>query len=215
MSVDPSLTEWTFNNLQWPCSARYIVQSRFGWTEQTLSFDLFGLSPTPAKTPAVLWALWSLLVAPATVRSSYLVWMEWVAWKSTPLAQPYVGPFTEGRIVERTRSRDEQLCIVMHSGHADDYAGRRFFLPGTPEGWSQDGVLTPHGWESGMTMLNAWAMGALAWWCSGQVSLIHAYPGLLPPTTSNLSGVAFRLVSDLRLCQYVDKAPTLSANLWP
>lgn len=202
-------------SLQWPCSARYIVQSRFGWTEQTLSFDLFGLGSTPALTPVVLWDLWTLMVAPATVRSSSLVWLEWVAWKSTPLAQPYVGSFTQGRLVHDTRSRDEQLCIVMHSGHADDYAGRRFFLPGTPAGWSDAGVLTPTGWESGMEMLNAWAMGALAWYVGGQVSLIHAYPGVLPSIPENLAGVAFRLVSDLRLCQYVDKAPTLSSELWP
>lgn len=201
--------------LFWPCSARYIVQTRFGWTEQTLSFDLFGCQNTPALTPVVLWALWSRLVAPATVRSSSLIWLEWVAWHSTPLAMPYVGPFTQGQIVERTRSRDEQLCIVLHSGHADDYAGRRFFLPGTPIGWSEDGMLTQRGWDNGMNMLNAWAMGALAWYVSGQISLIHAYPGAVDVTTSNLAGVAYRLVSDLRLCQYVDKAPTLSENLWP
>lgn len=201
--------------LFWPCSARYIVQTRFGWTEQTLSFDLFGCQNTPALTPVVLWSLWTRLVAPATVRSSSLVWMEWVAWHSTPLAQPYVGPFTQGTIVEGTRSRDEQLVIVMHSGHADDYAGRRFFLPGTSVAWSENGVLTQRGWDNGMNMLNAWAMGALAWYCSGQISLIHAYPGAVDVTTSNLAGVAYRLVSDLRLCQYVDKAPTLSENLWP
>lgn len=201
--------------LFWPCSARYIVQSRFGYTEQTLSFDLFGCQNTPSLTPVILWDLWTRMVAPATVRSSSLVWLEWVAWHSTPLAMPYVGPFTQGRIVERTRSRDEQLCIVMHSGHADDFAGRRFFLPGTPIGWSEDGVLTQAGWDNGMNMLNAWAMGSLAWYCSGQISLIHAYPGAVDVTTSNLAGVAYRLVSDLRLCQYVDKAPTLSENLWP
>lgn len=202
-------------SLKWPCSARYIVETRFGWTEQTLSFDLFGLDTTPALTPNVLWSLWTLLVAPATVRSSSLVWLEWVAWKQVPLAQPYVGPFTTGGIVERTRARDEQLVIVLHSGHADDYAARRFFLPGTPIGWSDGELLTQAGWDNGMNMLNAWAMGALAWYCSGQVSLIHAYPGVLPSTQQNLAGVAFRLVSDLRLCQYVDKAPELSTKLWP
>lgn len=215
MSLPPSLTEWTKNNLNTPCSARYIVQTRFGWTEQTLSFDLLGMNSTPQYIPVALWSLWTLLVAPATVRSSSLVWMEWVYWKAAPLAQPYVGPFTTGRIVEQTRSRDEQLVLVLHSGHADEYAGRRFFLPGTPAGWSEDGVLTTRGYENGMDMVNAWAMAALAWYCGGTVSLIHAYPGLLPSVPENLAGVAFRLVSDIRLCQYVDKAPELSSSLWP
>lgn len=209
------LNMWALGQLNWPCSARYIVQTRFGWTEQTLSFDLLGMGSTPEKTPIALWALWTLLVAPATVRSSTLIWMEWIAWKQLPLAQPYVGPFTEGRLVERTRARDQQLVIVLHSGHTDDYAGRRFFLPGTPIGWSDGELLTQAGYEHGMDMVNAWAMAALAWYCGGTVSLIHAYPGILEPAEGNLGGVAFRLVSDLRLCQYVDKAPDLSSELWP
>lgn len=201
--------------LQWPCSARYIMQTRFGYTEQTLSFDLIGLGTQPDKTPAVLWALWSLLVAPATVRSTQLAWIEWVAWKQTPLAMPYVGLFAEGRIFERTRSRDQQLVVVLHSGHPDDYAGRRFFLPGTPIGWSDGSMLTRTGFDNGMDMISAWAMGCMAYFCGGEVALLNAYPGVLPPELSNLAGVAFRRVSDLRLCQYVDKAPELSDQLWP
>jgi len=105
--------------------------------------------------------------------------------------------------------------MVLQSGHADDYAGRRFFVPGTPVGWSADGLLTQRGWDSMLTLAYGWMMGASGYSCGGEIQLLHAYPWILTPEAGNLGGVAFRLIHYLRVCQYVDKAPEESRQLWP
>lgn len=191
------------------------MQTPFGWTASVFSFDVFGLENHADKTGAALWAIWAGIVAPATTRQTSLYYIEFVDWKASPLAQVYVGLPLSGRLVRPVGPRSQQGVMILHDDLADDFSGRRFFTPGMPREWCDGELLTDAGWDNLMNLIGGWACGAMGYFGNGQLSLLNAHPHSCDEELGNLGGVGFRLVSSLRVCQYVDKAPTLSTDLWP
>lgn len=187
----------------------------FGWTQQVLSFDIPVLESDPSKTGHILWNLWQGLVATATVGSTSLAYIFYVQWKQGPGPLLYAGLPLSGLHFGPSAGRKQQGVLVMHSGHDDDYAARRFFTPGMPRSWQDGQLLTEAGWDGLMALANGWAMGVMAAYCGGDSQLLIAYPGIVDVTPSNLGGVAFRRVASLRACHYIDKAPELSSEIWP
>lgn len=187
----------------------------FGWTQLEMSFDIPALESDPSKTPAVLWNMWQGVVAAATTDSTQLAYIEYVNWKSGGAAGFYSGLPLFGLHFGRSAPRAHCCTIVQHTGHDDDYSARRVFLAGMPSSWTDGQVLTADGWDAGMALAHAWAMGIMASYCGGDSQLLIAYPHILPVVPENLQGVAFRRVASLRVCHYVAKAPDISLGLWP
>jgi hypothetical protein len=111
--------------------------------------------------------------------------------------------------------RDDQGCLVLHTGHTDRLSKRRFHLPAVPSTWHWDGLMHP----SGLRALDAAAkimwMGFNGSLYGGPFTWLLAYPEMLPADIVNTNGVAFRRVQFVRSCWHTAKAPEISGAPWP
>lgn len=196
-------------------SVQYAMTTPWGWTQQVLSFDIPGLEAAPDKTAAVLWNYWQGLAATAATRNASLIYITYVQWKSSPAPNIYAGLQLSGLHFGPAAARDRSGVLLLHSGHDDKNACRRFFVPSMPVSWQDGELLTDAGWDGLMALAHGWAMGVLSNYCGGEAQLLHAYPRILPIVPENLGGVAFRRVVSLRVLQYVGKAPDWSSEMWP
>jgi hypothetical protein len=198
-----------------PISVRYVMITPFGWTQQDLSFDVPYLGLDPSKIGQVFWALWEFFVATATVRSTSLIYLMYVDHHGAPAPQLYAGLPLSGLQLGATGDRGHQAVVTLHSGEADDWAARRFFVPGMPRSWQADGLLTDTGWDGLMAWVQGVGLGGLGQLTGSEFQLLHSYFGAVDVTPENLLGVAFRTVRYLRLHHHVAKVPDLSLGIWP
>lgn len=203
------------DELTWPISYRFVTVGSQGWTQQDLHVDAPGLNNDHDHSLALGRLLWQGVVATATTANVQLAYAFMVAWHISPLAEPFAPIGARGLRLGRAAPRAHSPVLLLHSGHNDDDAARRVFLYGAPAEWQDGELLTDAGWDNLMPWAYGLAMGVLANFCGGEVQLLHAYPRRVDVVPENLGGVAFRRVSSLRVCQYVDKAPALSSELWP
>lgn len=203
------------DELVWPVSVRYHLRSGFGLTSQVLHFDVPGLNGDIPHTRSLINVLWLSAIAPAITRSVRLDWYEYVIWKSAPL--PQIGaPFnSRGNRFDTPARRDDTGVLLLESGHRDDYGSRRLFAAGMPIGWSNSGLLTEAGWDGLMDWAFLITMGMSAYFSGGSLQLLLGYPGFMPPTVENLTGMQFRLATSIRVCQYTDRAPDEGPAIWP
>lgn len=214
MPEDNFPTFLTLDDLVWPLSARYHITTPFGSTQHELHVDAPGLNGDEQHSLALLPALWAASIATAISFRCRINFFEYVIWKARPLPQIGISDGARGSRFETPAGREESGVLLFHTGHADNYAARRVFAAGMPRNWQSQGLLTERGWDGMMQWAHMMSMGMSSYFNGGQVQLLLAYPGLIPPKPENITGIAFRLVTDIRVCQYTDKAPEGTVAPW-
>lgn len=167
------------------------------------------------ESVAIASRLWAAIVAPATTINVSLVYSEVIVWKLAPLPELVGSPGYTGLHGGAAAPRDRCAVTVFHTGHPDDFAARRYFHFGMPATWRDGDLISSAGWDNVMAWAQAVAMATAAAFVGGTMQQLLMYPGVVDQTPENLLGVAFRRVSSLRVCHYLDKAPDLSLGLWP
>lgn len=203
----------TFND---PVSYHYEMRCPWGLMALDLTVDIKILINDVSYYAAIGEHLWRSAIATAITTGVSLDTFFYVRWLAAPLAMPAVPSLsTRGRIHATGAGRGHCPIVLMHSGHADNYAARRITLPATPIAWQEDGILTPRGWDELMAWAQGVRMGLAADDIGGDLQHLIAYPHVVEPTIENLNGVGFRRVTHLKVLQFTDKAPDLPSGLWP
>ena len=201
--------------LAWPITIRYQVRTDYGDTSQELTVDVPALQGAYEPSWKLGEELWRRAVAPATSGHAELIGYDTVLWKLAPAAIPTPVYFCPGGLSGAHGPRTQQGCLVLHTGHLDRRARRRFHLPAIPASWHEGGLLTP----SGLRALDGWGktmfMGLNGEMWGGPFAWYIAYPEALPATAANGNGVAFRRVAFVRSCWHTAQAPELSQSPWP
>lgn len=200
---------------QWPVTWRFTITGPWGETRQELTVDVPSLTDNIEASQKLGEELWRRSIATAMCRQMALSIVETMCWRGSLAPLPAPAILATGLLDGTPTGRSDAAVVVQHSGHMDDLARRRFFLPGIPETWV-------HGRK-----LILGARDALQWWgealgigiarhrFGGDMQWLLAYPELLPPTIDNVRGVAFRKVVRLRGMEYTERAPELSSVPWP
>lgn len=205
----------TAANFAWPVSWRWHIQAPWGVYTQVLTVDAPELQDNPTKSRALGKVLYMGSVAQATTRATAPFFQETVCWKMSDLPFADFLNTQQGWRWGSAAPRERSAVIVMHTGHDDGRARRRWFLGGMPADWQADGLLTLEGAEELQTVARSMVMGMIAGGGGRPLQWLLAYPeaipgdGLVPPQ------VGFRMVSHLRVCQYTERVPSLSSELWP
>lgn len=210
-----SLSMLGLDELTWPVSYRFVEIGSHGWTQTELSLNIPVLNGNHDKTIAAGPTLWQAIVAPATTSSTQLIYFECLIHHEAPLPVLSGASLAFGLQPGTPAARDHSGVLLLHSGHPDELAVRRIFAYGMPAAWTDGETLNDAGWDHLMAWAHGVYMGAAADFIGGTMQLLHMYPRVLPVVPENLNGVAFRRVSDLRVCNYVDKAPDLFLGIWP
>jgi hypothetical protein len=199
-----------------PCSFRYEMRTSFGLVAQDLSVDIKIFITDPSYYSAICLQLWRSTIATAISRDVRLDMAWLVRWNQSPLAFP-VAPMLldRGRQSGTPAGKAHTATVIMHTGHSDNLAARRLYLPSTPLRWQTDTMLNGAGWDSLLTWAQGVRMGLAADDLGGDLQHLIAYPRIIEPTLENLAGVGFRTVSHLKVLQYTDKCPDFDGGLWP
>lgn len=199
----------------WPITIRWEVQAPFGRTRQEVTIDAPALEGQLEASWKLGEELWKRAVAPATSSHAELIGYDSVVWRLAPAAIPTQVMFAPGLLSGAPAGRRDQGCLVMHTGHTDRLARRRFHLPAIPSSWHSDGLLD----ASGLRALDGAAkllwMGFNGALHGGPFRWLIAYPELLPATATNVNGVGFRQVQYVRSCWFTAAAPEPSPAPWP
>lgn len=199
----------------WPCTFRYHVKAAWGETQQVLTVDAPGLYDMIGASVQLGLELWQRGVALATTRSTSLLWWETVAWKASSIPVPQIATTAFGLLSGTPAPRFVTPQLELLTGHADDLGFRRFPLAGAPAEWQSLGILT-HGGMNAAELAGRILMLGLGTHMSGSpMQWLLTYPQLLPADVENPSGVAFRVVTNLRVCTFPDRAPEPSTEPWP
>lgn len=193
--------------LAWPVTYQYFLDTPFGETQQTLTVNVPQLEGMTEATKRLGPLLWSVLTAPAVVGDvrQYLCWVT--TWKAYGVPWPVGGIEGRGNQIALSSSRENTPQIVMLTGHHDPDGKRRLFMPGAPRHWSENGLLTTTGWEQLLAHANGLMLGLATPDLLSGLEWLIAYPNVLEASLGNLPGVAFRRVQHLRVCHHTDKAP--------
>jgi hypothetical protein len=199
-----------------PVSYKFDMRTPIGLISQELSVDIRYNVQNDVTIPRLGVELWRGVIATAINRDCSLDLVWYVRWRSAPLALPHAPPlFTHGDQVGATAPRHRTVVTVMHTGHSDNYASRRLYLPSTPANWQSAGLLNARGWDSLMVWAHGVKMGLAGLEIGGDLGHIIAYPFIIDPEPGNLGGVLFRKVTHLKVMQFTDKAPEWTGNIWP
>lgn len=199
----------------WPITYRWHVSAPWGLTQQELSIDVPALEGDEGKSRTFGPMLWRTVVAPATTFQTYLVGTDVVCWKGLAAPLPHVHVPVGGVRGGDPCSRENTPQVVLHTGHTDDMARRRFFLAGAPESWVGGRMVTLEGWDELESWWNALGVFARELVPGAPAQLLIAYPNLLPTSVENPTGVGFRKVVTGRGTLHAARAPDPSGASWP
>jgi hypothetical protein len=202
-------------DVAWPITFRWEVESWWGRTRQEATINAPLLDGALEPSWKLGEELWRRAVAPATSSSAELVGYDTIIWRLAPQPIPTGVAFAPGMLGGTTSSRDEQGCLVLHTGHSDRRARRRFHLPAIPSSWHSGGLLDPGGLRALDSAAKLLWMGFNGGLFGGPFRWLIVYPDELPPTITNPRGVGFRTVEYVRSCWHTAKAPTLSSEPYP
>lgn len=198
-----------------PLTFRYNMATSWGISSQELTCEVPELSNEIPPALAFGRRVWTDHIANAISRTAELSFIEMVKWKTTPL--PFLGASgaPSGAVFGAGSARKDTATLVLHSGHADKFSRRKFFLPGSPAAWSVDGVLTQTGLDQLYALSAAMFMGMGAGLLGGPIVWLMAFPGAVDVTPANLRGVAFRRVEWVRIHSFTSEAPDEVPLDWP
>lgn len=210
-----SLKMISMDDLAWPVSFRFVAQGARNWTSWEMTVDIPAFVGKGDETKAIASTLFSASIATAICSSVSVVYIDYLIHKANPGAS-ILGPnFARGRRFGTPAPRDKSGVIGFNTEHDDSYGRRRHYLYGMPFDWQDENGLTSRGWDGCMQYAQLLTMGLSAHFGAGEMQLLLAYWGVVPATINNFWGVGFRRVVSYNVFQYTDRAPELSADLWP
>jgi len=200
-------------DLVWPMTIRYHISAPWGMSQITLSVDVPEFHDQPASSLLLGRELWDRSIASAMTRDVMLEIVETWTWRMG--WGSFVAPQTNvrgGQIAPAAPRRDSG-CLVLHTGHSDNYARRRLILPGIPRSWAHDGLLTDGARGALETMAQFMVMGMCGHLNGAPMIWLNHYPDVDKGDPTNPFGVAFRRVEFVRVCWHTDRAPDPSMAL--
>lgn len=199
----------------WPVSYRFDMSTPFGQTQLELCVDVPGLYDKRKATRLLGPWLWTMVIAPAITRGVVLDTIWSIVWGHAFIPELDAAPIEmRGQHFGSGTPRDDSAQWVLVTGE-DPRWNRRVFLPSVPRSWASGGLLTTSGWENLLEYARAAFMG-LQWLAPDPVAQwMVAYPGVVPVSLTNINGVGFRPVKEVRVCWHTDKAPTPPGGPWP
>jgi hypothetical protein len=209
------MTLMTTADLLWPVSYRWHIQTAWGAYTTVLSVDVPELHGQLEKSRQLGSLLYMSAVADATVQSVRPFIQETVCWQVGEFPAVTIPQIPQGQRFGAAAPRDNTACLVMHTGHSDGRARRRWFLGGMPADWAENGLLTLEGAENLQELGRGMVAGLVAGSGALPMRWIIAYPQAVPVAGPIGTTVGFRYVQSLRVCQYTERVPELSQELWP
>lgn len=198
----------TLESRTWPITWRYYMRVGSWRTQQDLTVDAPSLLNNAAASGRLGYELWPLVMAPAMSDQVELEYLEMMAWKVSAAPSVPQPKLLTGVLPLPPASRDDAACVLLHTGHVDGKARRRFYLPGIPSRWVHDGLLTDEAVARLESLMQAAFMGMERPALLSPLDWLLAYPGLLPKTSTNQRGVAFRRVTHPIVTYHTDRAPS-------
>jgi hypothetical protein len=201
--------------IPYPVSWRYLLQTPHGFSQCSLSADVPYLSDKPEFAAAVGAKLWESSLATASTLSTALRVIQTVQWKLSPVAQVQAVTDAYGTRDEDTAPADSTAVLVALTGHLDSYGRRRVFLPGTPASWVEDRMLTKKGAEGLQELARGMILGLTPPHEDKDIRWLTYYPSALRYDVAPFQRVGFRRVTNVRVCHYAERMPDLSLSLFP
>lgn len=202
-------------DVPYPISWRYILQTPHGFTQQTLTADVPYLANRPDLGGALGARLWLSSLATASTASTALTVVQTVQWKQSSVAEVQAVTDTYGTRSGLTAAADSTAVLVALTGHQDTYGRRRLFLPGTPASWVQDRMLTQNGAAKLQELARALVLGIGLPHGDKDIRWLNYYPGAITYEDPPFHRVGFRRVSHVRVCHYAERQPDLAVTAFP
>lgn len=203
------------DDLVWPITYRYVAQGGRGLTSWELTVDVPSLEGDRDHSIALGIPLFNNTIATAICTSIDLLYFDYVIHKFSPIPGISGSGGARGLRFGTPAPRTKTACLTFNTEHSDSYGRRQHYLYGMPFTWQDGDFLTGSGWSGAMGYAHLLATGMHSHFSSGSMQHLIAYFGVVPPAVGNFWGVGFRRVASYNVFQYVDKAPELSASLWP
>lgn len=203
------------SELVWPISARYHLRTPLGRTTHELHVDVPMLNGDLESSKLFAAPLWQACLATASTRGVRVDWIETIVWKQGPFPFISVPLLSRGQQFGSYAARRDSAVILLENSDTGFLKSKRIYLPCMPANWQHDGLLTDRGWDALMQQCFTMAMGASAYFAGGEVQMLSCWPRYRRPTVEDITGVAFLLVSDYRVCQYTDRFPDEGPTIWP
>jgi hypothetical protein len=200
---------------EWPVTWRYHVSAPFGRTQQLLTVDVPAFAGSIEHSQQLGLELWSRGLAGASTVGLELLEWDTVCWRLAPAALPLQAFGARGHNSGPSTGRDRAAFLTLETGLLDSFGFRRLCLPAIPESWALGNQLSFAGWDGLLTIAEGLNIGLQQPIAGGPYQWLIPYPELLPASPSNPSGVAFRKVTKVRVCSFLDRAPDPSALPFP
>ena len=199
-----------------PYTFRFTLDTDFGFTTQELTLDIPDLPFELAPLTRFARSLWPATVGSAAGRSVFCDLCTVVNWKADTglmLTLPVGG--VRGGSFLHPATRDNSAVFVLHTGHSDNYARRRIYVPGSPAVWFRDGIMTQEGRTGAYNVATTWYMAFKASALANPYRWLIAYPRVLESSDTNFFGVAFREPQFIRFPSHCAKPPEGASLDWP
>lgn len=203
------------DDVAWPVTWRWHTRGPWGDTTQEVTVNVPGLEGDIAGSMRLGGLLWERSVAAATTSEMQLREWDTVCWRFADAGLPSLDPPKIGRLAGTPAARKDTPVIVLHTDHLDTLAMRRFFVPGVPDRWIEDELVTRGAFHALEALGHVMTMGLQGHLTGGPMIWMIAYPQLIEPSIANHGGVAFRRVEYLRICHHTRPAPLPSVQPWP
>jgi len=203
------------DQLTWPISWRFTISAPWGQYAQVITVEAPELFGEREKSQKLGELVYQSLVASATTFQTRCIYIETVVWRGGSFPWPSSPDQLRGDHFAASTARHDTGVLVLHTGHADGLARRRFYLGGMPSTWTSGRLLNVEGAERLQELARGMIVGLVTGSGHLPMRLLLAYPRKL-----DLGGVfgpvvGFRFVEHIRVCQYTERAPDLSEELWP
>jgi hypothetical protein len=202
--------------LQQPLTFRFLLDTPFGFTYQDLTLDVPGLNTDLETLSRFGDSIYKLVYGSAASASVHCSLATVVFWKATSaLIMNVPLPTAGGQVNLPAGTKENSAVVVLHTGHGDNYARRRLYIPGFPRAWSHEGLLNGTGQTKLYNAVATWYMAFKGSALANPYRWLIAYPRVVQSDETNFFGVAFRQPEFFRICNHTGKPPDGPGLDWP
>lgn len=202
-------------DVAFPITWRFNLSTSWGASSQEITMNVPGFTHDLPPAIALGVFMWRDIISTILTTRVVLDFVEVVRWKISPLPLLGAAGAPAGQIHAQRTSRENSGVLVLHTGHYDAAARRRFYVPNMPVSWVADRLMTDAGTKA-LYDFAAIMLGGSSFELPGApLEWMIPYPDVIAPTLANLRGVAFRRVQYVRVCSFPDKAPDTVPIDWP
>lgn len=199
-----------------PLTFRFLLDTPFGFCTQDLTLDVPDLSLELGPLQRFASSIWTATYGSALSSQIHCSIVTVVNWKTTSPVLITVPIITvSGGVHIAAAERKDSGCVVFHTGHGDNYARRRLYLPGIPRNWVHEGLLNGTGQTALMNLMFKLYMAFKGGELPNPYRWMIAYPRVVASSVDNFFGVGFREPQFFRVCNHTGKPPEGAGLDWP